>query len=848
MSEFSFDDIVDEAQRPHLISAKQFRSVLPIGYVLQKHGISFSEISGKLSALCPFHADAEESFDVFGENLEFWGCHPCYGGLGGDVIDLIRAFEGLSTNETPRAIEIATSYLADMTTDGYTGPTQGQQRKQFDVQKAEKFVTRAWNEANIDLLDAFCQLKSLPFDGKYLHEVFGVGTWVDWIIIPYYDSEGKLAAYKRRTLTTKPNAKGGTQFDSLFYNHWRLSDDTNRSVVIAEGESDNWTVFHAVGEEFDVIGLPTGAGDIKEHKEPPQAHLLTGRKVVLAFDGDDSGRAARQAWYAALNSYQCEVYFAPVPDGKDMCTVENPAEIIRSATRTLVQAPTEIGINKGAGYVRFAKSENSENSKLSNWYFTPNRELVGDDGVAYEGHIEPGRNEAVLTSFDLKSKGRTIDWSTKQRRYWAGSDRDSQLILGLLQAQGPFIMSGRMSSIAGLNENHFVFPSGKIGPDYWKYVRPTSDVHLQTKIFLKADGEWDTQQVHSLRNLHKQTVMDPILAWLAIAPLRSLLNEFPPLSITGSSGTGKTTLTEAVVQTFTSSLIANNLTSTTKHALFAYLGCTNAFPVWFDEYRPGARKDAIITLEQIIRDAFTGQESSKGGLNRENWAEVVSVAMRAPLIVSGEDSFNEVSHTERMILIVLPMEGRNPDALREVRAWGDTGFAYNYLTWLQKGLMDNSLPEIVNYSTGPSELPARQRINMGVLELGWKLLTKFMNDHGDYLTDPDFSLIMNEAVEATKHDPIEDAIRWALNEDAAQHFLFSGDDPENPGTKILCIRVENFVSFIDRYANGIYRLPSGVVGIKRHLMNKYGAEERTVTHFMAAKEVLAIKHDRLEWI
>jgi putative protein kinase ArgK-like GTPase of G3E family len=67
-------------------------------------------------------------------------------------------------------------------------------------------------------------------------------------------------------------------------------------------------------------------------------------------------------------------------------------------------------------------------------------------------------------------------------------------------------------------------------------------------------------------------VTDPILAWLALAPLRSLLREFPILAVTGSSGSGKTTLMETMVRNFTGTLITNNLTATTRHSVFAFIG------------------------------------------------------------------------------------------------------------------------------------------------------------------------------------------------------------------------------------------------------------------------------------
>src|SRR5690606_23794116 len=142
------------------------------------------------------------------------------------------------------------------------------------------------------------------------------------------------------------------------------------------------------------------------------------------------------------------------------------------------------------------------------------------------------------------------------------------------------------------------------------------------------------------------------------------------------------TLTEKVLRIFSGSEITTNLTSTTPYAVTSFFAASNAIPVWFDEYRPGAREDAKSQLDQLLRDAYTGQPSWKGGLT-DNKAEVTEVPTVVPVVVTGEESFIETSHTDRMVLVRLTKDGRgNLDLLDQIPS---SGFAHAYLSWLFGG-------------------------------------------------------------------------------------------------------------------------------------------------------------------
>ena len=183
----------------------------------------------------------------------------------------------------------------------------------------------------------------------------------------------------------------------------------------------------------------------------------------------------------------------------------------------------------------------------------------------------------------------------------------------------------------------------------------------------------------------------------------------------------------------------------------------------------------------------------------------------APIIVSGEDTFQETSHTERMVNLALPSAGKNPAALQDVSTWGPTGFPHAYLTFLSRLLLEEQIEVI---PSGAEDLPARQRMNLGTLRLGWSLLTKFCALHNLDLSPPDFSLVEQMGMETAGHNPIKDALVWILDE--PDSYSFARRDPERG---IVYLRVENFVSYITR--NTTFQLPGKTEAVRRYLIDNY---------------------------
>jgi hypothetical protein len=110
----------------------------------------------------------------------------------------------------------------------------------------------------------------------------------------------------------------------------------------------------------------------------------------------------------------------------------------------------------------------------------------------------------------------------------------------------------------------------------------------------------------------------------------------------------------------------------TPHGVNGLGASTNVFPVWFDEWRQNVRRvDTRLAIEQLLRDAWNGGSSVKGGGNQDNVMELTGLPACAPVRVTGEDTFSETSHLERLVLINLPSAGRNRGALAAIEETGE---------------------------------------------------------------------------------------------------------------------------------------------------------------------------------
>lgn len=828
--------------------ADTVKAVLPLEWVLEQHGFAFSaDPAGRLVSRCrmPNHPGVDEngSFAVYssaGDSRVYCGCWSCDFNQG-DVFDFlvawypeINSFSSALTRASVLLDEFLTAHNGDpssyrrrLETTGRSPEEQKLYTRTFTqvclsaLQEASDPATR---QPSIDLLirekisDDVVGWERLTAD--YLVERWRLGTSaVDryLVYIPHisWDSEaGQLVvkAYKTRTPKSKPFAKTGSELDAL-YGEWH-DVVPDRPVVLLEGESDCWTIDKWLRDrdrEEVVLGLPSGAS---ARPKEEWVERLKGRHVTLMFDGDTAGRKATRKWAHALNQAAISYNIVQLDDGRDASTLSDREVGAVLANAEVLQIDQgNIQLSDDGVFAKWVgRGEDAHQIPICDWGFVPQRRLAFPDGtLGFEGIITPTGKEAVLAASDLTSNPRIVSWANEHQQTWHGTAAQAQNILHHLTIQGPLLARGIAAPSVGWHSGSFVWDGGKIGDEYLIYHpagprMPDMPVHLQ-------EGPWDIEAVRALLMMNVPEVTTSILAWLAVAPLRSLFDKFPPLGVFAGAGAGKTTLLSTFLSTFTSSEIYSTLSGTTPHAVQVFAGLTNGIPVWFDEYRPGSREDTKIALDQALRDAWGGQASFKGGQG-ENKSDIHAFQTLAPIIVSGEDTMSERSHAERMVLLRLFRKDRNPAALDYLDSLGpQTGLGHAYITWLVEQNRNNMLPS--RFIS-----PRRDRIetNVWVLEQGWSLITEFSRAYGLDLPAVTFEAVKDRAQALADADPLFQALSWAVMSNEQETL---GVSASMNGSGNVTVNVPTFVAAIKR--SRVFVLPGGVSAIAAKFIEEWNA-------------------------
>lgn len=753
---------------------------------------------------CPFHDDQRPSFAVWwdvDDACHRCGCWSCDFGTG-DVFDLVQRANGVTLRD-------AAAWVRERADDEPVRPPESAATAPVeDLGALTRAAIQRATGSDEERLQAFLVARGVRAPASWLRDQFWVGIdELGRVVIPHGTPDGQVHAVKRRAAPAwVPVAVRGSKLEHLYGAH--LLGDHER-VVVVEGESDTWSAAWLLRDDPDVcvLGLPHGAGPGK----PPRAEWVTqlmDRDVTLLFDADQAGRVSLRAWSEVLP----RVRVAQLTEGQDVTSAGS--EAVRHALGHAIYHgddwPPALERVPGGLVTKAEKPK-----PVANFWLELER-LVEIDGeeLVFEVRL-PDRRHVLLSSHELGSEQRLRSWVNRHGYVWYGNARDAQELMRMLTLEAAFVPRIPGTYVAGWHDGTFVLPDeagGPIGPRAWAYVPPPADVRLADKLALD-EGTWDHDVPALLRRLHRPDVVTPILGWVAAAPLRALCRQFPVLAVVGGAGTGKTTLVGVLLRAF-GFKVSSMLTATTPHAVHSLAASTNAIPVWFDEFRAGARADARLVLEQVIRDAWDGGASLKGGL-RDNRQELTTLRASAPLVVSGEDAFSETSHLERMVLVNMPSDGRDPSALARL---GDEqqvqGLGRAYLEWLVGQHAAGTLPR-------PPHVLDRMQQARAVVEWGWSLLDQFTQETCGYaLGAVDLRRVERTHTEAAETPQIVEILRHFLGVNCSRGFpLVWTDGPD------ACVRVTDVVRATQRETD--LPLPGGTRAVKNWLVDRYlGTDER----------------------
>lgn len=791
---------------PEAITIDKIKATVPVTYVLHVRGYAPVEAKGRdLMYLTPWRQDSNPSLACYPTNdggvVDRW--RDMARAEGGDIVDLIGALDPTLDTYGQR-LDLATRLYHSYLETDWVAPKPAGRRGTFDLEAAKAEMLTWGDDEQLGLLGTWLHeredyVANIP--EAWLRQHFGV-TWVDGEIKAPYGDDG---LYKYRKPGEKFKSPAGTSGMWTFF-YGEQHDDGVRPVVLCEGEPDVWSGTHST-QDYVFLGLPSGAGTRPEK----MASRLSGRRVLLAFDRDAAGRDAFNLWSAELAG-ENQVEVVPIPEGRDLSEVADIPRLLAQArpyTRPLR------GLIALDGRYRRVSNNGNPGPEVSDFLLQPERVLFSTEGgLSYE--VNDGRQQYLLLSSDLRNKNSLQRWAHDKGLVWSGSDTDVAVLTSMLKADSIFCPVEGAADVAGVYDRHIVWDGGSIGDRPVRFV--PGNLHIKYDINLtKGEGRPDLRIIQAMRSMNDRAVVDPILAWTAASVFRSYLPQFPILNVSGTAGSGKTTTVRAIIPTLTGSNIFKTLSSTTPFAVEAVIHNTNAFPVVFDEYRAGGRDESLRKLEQLARDAYNGQPSAKSA-GGDRWNEVVEIRTMAPIVIAGEQSFEEKSHAERMVFVNVPRPVERNDkhlrALKFVQASQDGTLAHAFMSWAVRAMQEDDMPVEI-----PSA-PDRMSYNLAVLDLGWRILNDFLAAHGaGQLDDPDWSGMVQAQEELAATNPTLEALAWALGDEYASRNVWIKDDD-------LMVSAVGLVADVKR--NGVIVLPgNNARTLSNQLQQDYGATQHT---------------------
>ncbi len=225
---------------------------LPIEGVAERLGLSVS----RHKCLCPFHDDHHASLS-FSVKRNSYRCFVC--GVSGGTIDLVMRYMNKDFKEACR-------WLADEAGIVMNNPllrppqpllTQEGKKVTFDASRYERYFERPWlNEAARRFL-----FEERRIDARVVRWC-RLTSWrdrqgVDWLQIPYYNTEGKLIGVQNRNLVKggSPRFRFPSGSQCSLYNLPVLNLlKPGETLFIAEGCSDCWSLLSA---GYKSIAIPS---------------------------------------------------------------------------------------------------------------------------------------------------------------------------------------------------------------------------------------------------------------------------------------------------------------------------------------------------------------------------------------------------------------------------------------------------------------------------------------------------------------------------------------------------------------------------------------------------------------
>lgn len=283
--------------------------------------------------------------------------------------------------------------------------------------------------------------------------------------------------------------------------------------------------------------------------------------------------------------------------------------------------------------------------------------------------------------------------------------------LGLHNIEGSDYFIGDTQTLS-----HDTLWNGYGGPAAWL---PNQREHPKLELTPKSSKS-DLQLLRSLvPQLNEPEAIWPMLGWYAASPLKPWLEaqgyRFPVLNVTGSRGSGKTTLIQRVMMPIFGQLEPKSYDAgTTRFVTLSLLGSTNAIPIAFSEFR-------YESVDRFLRFVLLSYDTGHDPRGKPDQT-TVDYPLTAPFSLDGEDIITDPAARQRIVVVLLTTrtidEGSEPyEAFNKLRFNIPPTFGGYYVQKLLRMKEADELGRVLSlaresvFGSFPSKLPDRVRNN-----------------------------------------------------------------------------------------------------------------------------------------
>lgn len=395
------------------------------------------------------------------------------------------------------------------------------------------------------------------------------------------------------------------------------------------------------------------------------------------------------------------------------------------------------------------------NPKISTFVLEPEKLVIGlHEGDVLVCTVKAGDQEWPNVGFPKSTFDRTYNLQkqlTSMHWQWLGTDQQVRALLPILLeefgAVGGTVVRG-VSAVGRVDDmwvtnQEVITVNGRMPSD----VAPLQFVD-RDRLLLDIDLLHEDEQVEEVATafgrlypaINAMGVAMPVLGWFAASAIKPMFEKagirFPNLSIWGTKGSGKSTIIDLLYKLFGVTNPSAVNCRTTPFVMLSLLASTTSIPVHLGEFRADMPDSQFRAIRTWLLMSYDAGQDARGRPDQS----VVEYPLTAPIVIDGEDLFDDPAVQERMIVVNL-----NPEVITEGSdAWT------SYMELSEYPLQQLALPFIKytltideNWADAafrtmmdelqqayPVKLPSRIRRNAAVCMAGWRLFTDFMDTQG----------------------------------------------------------------------------------------------------------------------